>query len=283
MNVYFNADGKEHALKIKAFTSRPEKIVVQVKDADKPFTYYTNREATVNGEQEFIVRLPQSPKRAVVSLFNKKNGNKPNGKDRTFTADFKREDLKKPLNVYLTKRKEVKSFIKFAQEFSERAGVLSDSLPDGASIYASDDGKFIIKYVKVIRDNNRFIPDRRTGRLVMNPHYGKPLKTPARINRRTGIIEISKDYFKKYTVPMRMAILLHEFSHFYLNDNPSNEIEADLNALTIYLGMGYPRIEAYQAWLEVFKGTDTPQNRERWGEIKKFIDEFENSKYSLIP
>ena len=88
--------------------------------------------------------------------------------------------------------------------------------------------------------------------MVPNPNYGKPLKTPARISRHDGVIEISKKYFKQYTVPMRMAILLHEFAHFYLNNNPRDESEADLNALTIYLSMGYPRIEAYQAWLEVF-------------------------------
>ena len=47
---------------------------------------------------------------------------------------------------------------------------------------------------------------------------------------------------------MRMAILLHEFSHFYLNDRMEDETEADLNGLLIYLALGYPRIEAYQSF-----------------------------------
>ena len=42
--------------------------------------------------------------------------------------------------------------------------------------------------------------------------------TPARIGRRTGVIQVNKTQFEAFTIPMRMAILLHEFSHFYLNE-----------------------------------------------------------------
>jgi hypothetical protein len=49
---------------------------------------------------------------------------------------------------------------------------------------------------------------------------------------------------------MRFAILCHEFSHFYVNDNMDDESEADINGLLIYLGLGYPRIEGYQAFLD---------------------------------
>ena len=77
------------------------------------------------------------------------------------------------------------------------------------------------------------------------------------------------------TIPMRLAILLHEFSHFYLNETMDDEIEADLNGLLIYLGLGYPRIEAYQAFLETFKGVPSEQNKNRYDVINKFINDFE--------
>ena len=32
-----------------------------------------------------------------------------------------------------------------------------------------------------------------------------------------GFIEVSAEYFRNYTIPMRMAVLLHEFSHYWLN------------------------------------------------------------------
>jgi hypothetical protein len=75
-----------------------------------------------------------------------------------------------------------------------------------------------------------------------------------------------------------MAILLHEFSHFYLNENINDEVEADLNGLLIYLGLGYPRIEGYQAFLEVFKDSPSMQNKNRYDIINNFIRDFEKQK-----
>ena len=75
-----------------------------------------------------------------------------------------------------------------------------------------------------------------------------------------------------------MAILLHEFSHFNLNENIDDESEADLNGLLMYLGLGFPRIEASSAWLEVFLGAQTEQNKERYKLIEQFIKDFENYK-----
>jgi hypothetical protein len=48
-----------------------------------------------------------------------------------------------------------------------------------------------------------------------------------------------------------------------------------LNGLLLYLGLGYPRIEAYQAFLETFKGVPSQQNKERYDVINKFINDFE--------
>jgi hypothetical protein len=104
---------------------------------------------------------------------------------------------------------------------------------------------------------------------------GRPLNTPARINKHTGIIQVSKKKFLKYTIPMRMAILLHEFSHYYLNTNIKNETEADLNALIIYLGLGYPRIDAYNVFTTVFAVSDNVANRDRLNIIDDFIRKFD--------
>jgi hypothetical protein len=73
-----------------------------------------------------------------------------------------------------------------------------------------------------------------------------------------------------------MAILLHEFSHVYLNDNVDDEVEADLNSLLIYLGLGYPRIDAFEVFAKTFMNAPTDQNKDRYDKIKNFIDNFEN-------
>jgi hypothetical protein len=72
-----------------------------------------------------------------------------------------------------------------------------------------------------------------------------------------------------------MAILLHEFSHVYLNENVDDEVEADLNGLLIYLGLGYPRIEAFEVFAKTFLSVPSDGNRMRYDKIKTFIDEFE--------
>ena len=100
------------------------------------------------------------------------------------------------------------------------------------------------------------------------------LRTPARISKSNGRIQVSKKQFDKYTVPMRMAILLHEFAHFYLNENIDDETEADLNGLLIYLGLGYPRIEGYEAFLQVFEGSPTQENKKRYDVIHKIYSRF---------
>jgi hypothetical protein len=48
-----------------------------------------------------------------------------------------------------------------------------------------------------------------------------------------------------------------------------------MNGLLIYLGLGYPRIEAFEAFLEVFEHYPSQENKRRYDKIKNFIDNFE--------
>ena len=150
--------------------------------------------------------------------------------------------------------KNVSSFAKFSDDFSENAGILSAQ----NSIYISPDGKFRINYVDVIKDMQ-----------------GNPLPTPARINSKTKIIEIAKKYYLGYTVPGRKAINWHEFSHLWRNFNAADEVEADKNAIMIYLGMGNPKIEAFNVFLKVFKNRPSDGNVNRYNEIYGFIKNFD--------
>jgi hypothetical protein len=100
------------------------------------------------------------------------------------------------------------------------------------------------------------------------------MATPARISTKNGRIQVSQEAFVPFTIPMRMAILLHEFSHYYVNSDIANETEADLNGLTIYLGLGYPIKEAYAAFGETFIGFPSPENKIRYQIIDKFIKDY---------
>ena len=81
---------------------------------------------------------------------------------------------------------------------------------------------------------------------------------------------------------MRMIILLHEYSHKYLNPTVNKPIAyetgADINALRIYLALGYPPSEAHYAFLHVFKDANNHQNHKRYEIIKDFIYKFTNGE-----
>lgn len=262
MNIIFNSNKEEMTIVIGVETLSAQKIRLVVRNLYKKHTTYTNRYATIKGKGVFYVRMPQSPDKVMISIYNEKNGNQKRGDDKTFRiTKLDVQCLKRNFKVSEIQNPKARRFTQFAQEFAERAGELSAN----RSIYLSNEGEFRVDYLDIIRDRET----------------GKVLHTPARISQSTGIIEISKTHFLKYTVPMRMAILLHEFSHFYLNRNMKDEVEADLNALMIYLGLGYPRIEAHQAFLEVFKGSPSDLNVRRHKIITQYINNFEKFNYKL--
>jgi len=241
---------------VKITTKSAEKICLKVYDYNNPKTVFTDRFMVINGTQTLEVMMPMTPEKAMISVFNFRNGNIKNDKSFSVTtADITRKKLKTRYDVIELSDPQVNSFIKFCQNFCYHASNLS------AALYKSEDKLFFIDYMERITDSR-----------------GNELTTPARINKQTGEIQVSKRMFLPLTIPERMAILLHEFSHFNLNENIDNESEADLNGLLIYLGLGFPRIEAINAWLDVFERADTHQNQMRYKLIEQFVDDFENGK-----
>lgn len=244
-------DDKPTKLKVVIQTKFRTKMWIMVKDADRPNTYYTKRYGFVEGKEEFFVLMPQSPINAQVIVYNDENGVIRN--DNSFAVlEIKALEYELPKTNF---SKKTSAFIKFAQEFSDEAGYISAS-PRG-DIYKSNNGRFRIDYFDMIRNAS-----------------GKVLKTPARISQVSGKIEVSAEQFRKFTIPMRMAILLHEYSHYYLNKNPSNEIEADINGLNIYLKLGYPKIDIYNVFLNVFKTAPSMGNKERFDKLDNFVKNF---------
>lgn len=253
MEFIVKTSNKPVTIMINVRTKAKQKIRIVVANKYKKDTLYTNRFKTIDGNGIFYVRMPQSPETALIYVY--KEGENPKSKNGFEVVDKKLLPLKSKFTVNEIQNALVKEFVEFAQGFCENAGVFSA----GGSIYASDGGNFRIDYLDVITKRN----DKT------------PLNTPARISKVTGIIELAKQRFKCYTVPMRMAILLHEFSHYYLNNKQDDEEEADYNALLIYLGLGYPRIEAERVFLKVFYKTPSDGNVERYNKINNMINNFE--------
>lgn len=235
-------------LEIVVESKRKSKLWIKVADAERKNTYYTKRYSNVIGRKSFFVKMPQAPMLADVIVYNDLHGIDKN--DETFRVVKINQNPLKTSNLPASKK--TKSFIRFAQEFSDEAGYIS-ATPKG-QLYRSNNGKFKIVYFDNIRNQN-----------------GKVISTPARISQVSGKIEVSASQFVNYTIPMRMAILLHEYSHFNLNKEPSNEEEADKNGLKIYLALGYPKIDAYNVFLNVFKRSPSMQNKDRYDRLDNFI------------
>jgi hypothetical protein len=157
--------------------------------------------------------------------------------------------------------------MQLAIQFSQVAGFKAPD-PNG-TVYQTSDEHFTIKYFPVIKTPG-----------------GQAMSTPARIGHNTGIIEVAAIKFVNYTIPMRIAILLHEFSHKYKNPKIGleigNEIGADINALYIYLGLGFSKIDAICVFGQVFLKAQTPGNQARMRKIMDYINKFENQEFAKV-
>jgi hypothetical protein len=257
MNFRIQTRYDEMCLSVKVACSVPTVVRIKIFDEEKPKIVFTDRYKTVYNTETFYVRLPITSKSVILSVYDDKKGNIPKEQENNIKViSVDKIPLEKRMDVVDIQNYSVKHFVDFAQRFCFNAPYL-----ETGKSYQSDNGEFMIEYLPVITNHN-----------------GRVLTTPARISKVTGRIQVSKKQFDDYTVPMRFAILCHEFSHFYVNENMDDESEADINGLLIYLGLGYPRIEGYQAFLEVFKDSPNLDNKKRFDRIDNFIKNFEKNK-----
>lgn len=272
MQRLFPSDRKAFTLVLDIQTSRPTQLKIEALDAKKPFTAFYRTVGEIKGRREYELLFPLSPNELDVRIYDAKfksyndyiRGTNSDTRNSIKVTSTKIIPLK-TTPIWLSDND--RSFIKFAEKFSENAGIYSATNHDGTpSIYRSDDGKFTIDYYDKIQD-------RQTKQFI---------NTPARIGHQTGVIEVSKKDFQRYTVPMRMVILLHEYSHKWKNQESGlrieNESGADINALMMYLSLGYSPIEAHQAFLYVFKGANNKVNKDRYMIIRDFIMKFKKGE-----
>lgn len=257
MNFRINTKYDEMCLCIKISVKTPANVRIKIYDEKKDKIVFTNRTKLVKKEETFYIRMPMTSDSIILSVYDDKIGNLPKSEETNITVvSCDKQALEKRMDVVDISNKSVSKFVEFAQRFCYNASYL-----ETGKSYQSDNGEFIIEYLPVIVNKD-----------------GKALTTPARISKNTGRIQVAKKYIDSYTIPMRFAILCHEFSHYYVNDNMEDESEADINGLLIYLGLGYPRIEGYEAFYTVFMDAPSEANGKRFQRIDNFIRNFEKNK-----
>lgn len=229
MHFYINTNHKKMVFGMNV-TTKGNKIVILGHDKDSMETEYFNRQVLVDGAYEF--NLPQSPRVLKVVIAEENEGNIENSEKYSISDFYIKELELKPLLL----DSDASEFVRFAQWFSVNLAKLC------SGDYCSDNSRFNIRlYDEIAEDKG----------------------TPSRIHKYSGLIEVSKKWFVGMTVAGRMATLLHEYSHNHLesgdaryNSSNKTEIEADDNAIKIYLGLGYPRVEWIYTWTHMFHDND---------------------------
>lgn len=255
-------DTENRALCLEVSIKCKGKCVFRVTADDfKPFSKYADRKIEVDGFRTIYLSLPVTPKKLKINVDLLRGSS--NNDD--FIVKIKETDLK-TYNIHIDAP--TKQFLNLAVYFSQVSG-FEKSNPNGR-IFRTEDGMYNIKYFPKIVDF-------RSGQ-VMN--------TPARIGHNTGIIEVAQASMIKYTVAMRMIILLHEFSHKYKNPKMglkiSNETGADINALYLYLGLGFSKVDAIYVFANVFLKAQTQSNLSRMRKIMEYIKRFENEEFAKV-
>jgi len=230
-------------------------IICAAYDPERENTEYFNRLIIEDGHYEF--NLPKSPKLLKVLILEVNEGHQ----KETNKFIVRNVRLGKLSKRQLIIDADTKEFLDFAQQFSLIAGY---SKPGN---YYSKNRKFLIQYMQAI---------------------GKKDDTPCRIHKLTGIIDVSKNWFNTIPIPGRIALLTHEFAHNNLDNEYEIDIdklseqeyneyinkiekEADENALQLYIGLGYPKVEWIYTWTHIFKGNDSQLDRLRNSDNKLSI------------
>lgn len=238
---------------------KPCTIRIVAYDRDRPNTVFTNRFEHVMEDEEnnTWIQMPLTPKNVIVSIYTDAGNKSPQDE-----INFKIVDIRTYPNVPTHYAAVglldagLASFIDLAQRFCFNAGALPVNSP--GECYCSQDKKFKIVYLPILTD----------------PKTGQEVTTPMRISSYTRVIEASQAKLLSMSVPGRFCIATHEYSHEFENKNPDDELEADINGLTIYLGLGYPKYEAVETYSTTFYNSPTDENLSRFKHIEEFVKNF---------
>lgn len=207
----------------------PVELFIVGYDPVSPKTEYFARKIEIYGEDQVEFNCPQSPNILKVIIWSSGNGKFTVPGIKIVEPDFQNNFIGQDISPDL----------KLIENFARRAGRFTPR-----RTYVGKNARFKIELLPVIRKDN-----------------GDPHPTPARIHVSRPIIQVSKRSFDKMTVPSRIAILLHEYSHNFINYNQDNELEADENGMMLYKNLGYPRLEAVYAFANIMSDTDVNYQR----------------------
>lgn len=159
-------------------------------------------------------------------------------------------------------------FIDFVEQFL--SGMNEGTILPSDNVIKSPSGQFKIVLKDRIRNN-----------------MGAILNTPCAIGSQTGTIEIDYQLLSTHTFSGQMALICHEYGHFYVNPKMGlpkrSEEGADRFGMCLFLGAGYGQSEYINAFKSTFKVVNTQENKKRIQLMKHFAQEITEGKIFIAP
>ena len=228
MRIPLNTEGNRILVELSLRVQQPGTLAIVAAHPTQPHTDYFRRVVRFRpgeveggeGKRLIMVPLPLTPERLHLDIFDF-GGEGP--------THFKLREMAvrtlPPVAIWASQ--EQHDFNEFAMEVIQKMGYMEPGY------YTSDDLKYLIQVVPTLRD-----------------HQENELITPARIHRLMPRIQASQKQMRRFSIPMRAAIMFHEVCHYHLNTR--SEQTADLCGIDYYVKYGFPRIEGVYALTKVF-------------------------------
>ncbi len=242
MRYEIDLEERPSLIRFKVDVTSNQMISIIGYDATHENTTYFARTVNIKSRNQIVeIPMPISPKQLtlIVEQSNGAYGSYINVHDFTVTDMPQRNTLFPPKTM---------EFYNFLKSFAKKAGYIQPGF------YVSKDENYMIWAKPHLDDDG----------------------TPARVNRRTGVVKFNLSKMKDYTVYMRIFIGLHEFFHYALQT--TDEVKADMGALKVYLSMGFPKTEANYAITKVFD--NSPSAIKRVEILDNYIKEFQRTEMS---
>lgn len=252
MRLQFKTKSKPSQINLVYTVNSPMVVRVIAYDSNYPKTILFDRTSYTDSGDDLLIKMPLSPNKCSILIYNTSGDFNSDGG--ISVTKSKKGYLKRELTEDQIHDPLFREFVYFIEQFAYHSNYLETE-----KIYSSSSKHFAIQYLDVIKKSD-----------------GTPLPTPAMIKEDSGFMKFSKSRIKSFTVPGIVAIGLHEFSHNFLNESEEDEEEADMNSLITYLGLGFPLVEAYKAWDNIYQYTNTPQNQARSSKITNLLLEYAN-------
>src|SRR2546423_10903284 len=121
MNYRVYTGHEQQVLKVTVVTKKTASIRINVSDAETAHTVFTNRNHVCTGKVNFYVRMPLSPKIAMVQIYDEAVGDMTREQS-DFTVTIEKMPLIKQMDQIDMKNPDIRGFVRFYQRFCYNAG-----------------------------------------------------------------------------------------------------------------------------------------------------------------